>query len=82
MIIFAVFVASQVDQVIVSNSKAFANKERAHDSQNHTTLIKTKIDVPKVGIYEVLDDFVREIAMLRWLEATKNSDPIYDYSLN
>ena len=82
MIIFAIFVAFQVDQLTVSNSEAFVNKERTHDSQNHSTLIKTEIDVPKVDIIRGLDDFVREVAMLRWLEATKNSDPLYDYSLN
>ena len=82
MIIFAIFAASQVDQPTVSNSKAFVSKDQTHDSQNHYTQIKTKIDVPKVGINGGLDNFVREIAMLRWLEATKTSDPAYDYSLN
>ena len=81
MIFFAVFVASQVDQLTVSNSKAFANKEQTHDNQKHSTPLKIKIDDPRFGDYHRLDDFVRELAMLSWLEASKNSDPVYDYTV-
>ena len=65
----------------VYNSKAFVLEEKIDDSQTYFIPSKIKVDLPEASGYRSLDDFVRELTMLRWLEAIKNSDPVYDYTL-
>ena len=67
--------------MIVFKSKAFVQKDTIHDGQTHFTPSKIKVDLPEASSYRSLDDFVREMTMLRWLEAMKNSDPVYDYTV-
>ena len=69
-------------KLTVSKSKAFVHEGKTRGSRNHFTPSKNKIDSPEVGGgWRSLDDYLREMTMLTWLQAIKDSDPDYDYKI-